>query len=100
MPDYTAAPPRRQSAGEPRHRRGVRRAPLCTTPDLRLWAGGAMQARTATGTLRAAAADALDTVVTLLPRLLGFVLVLVVGWLLSYLLGRGVAAVLHAVRFH
>jgi hypothetical protein len=58
-----------------------------------------MQARTATGTLRTAAADALDTVVTLLPRLLGFVLVLVVGWLLSYLLGRGVSAVLHAVHF-
>jgi len=58
-----------------------------------------MQARTATGTLRAAAADALDAVVTMLPRLLGFVLVLAVGWLLSYLLGRGVAAVLHAVRF-
>jgi len=58
-----------------------------------------MQARTATGTLRAAAADALDTVVTLLPRLLGFVVVLAVGWLLSYLVGRGVSAVLHAVRF-
>jgi hypothetical protein len=58
-----------------------------------------MQARTGGGTLRTAAADAIDTVVTLLPRLLGFVVVLVVGWLLSYLLGRGVSAVLHAVRF-
>jgi Conserved TM helix len=58
-----------------------------------------MQARSAAGTLRAAAADALDTIVTLLPRLLGFVLVLAVGWVLSYLLGRGVTAVLHAIRF-
>jgi hypothetical protein len=58
-----------------------------------------MQARTATGTLRAAAADALDTVVALLPRLLGFVLVLAIGWLLSWLVGRGVGAVLQAARF-
>jgi hypothetical protein len=58
-----------------------------------------MQARSATGTLRGAAANALDTVVTALPRLLGCVVVLAVGWVLSYLLGRGVAAVLHAVRF-
>jgi mechanosensitive ion channel-like protein len=58
-----------------------------------------MQAQSAAGTLRAAAADALDSLVTLLPRFLGFVLVLAVGWLLSHLVGRGVTAVLHAARF-
>jgi len=58
-----------------------------------------MQARVATGTLRAAAADALDAVVTLLPRLLGFLLVLALGWLFSSLVGRGVRAVLHAAGF-
>ena len=38
-----------------------------------------MQARAATGTLRAAATDALDAVITLLPRILGFLVVLGVG---------------------
>jgi hypothetical protein len=58
-----------------------------------------MQARAATGTLRAAATDALDAVITLLPRILGFLVVLGVGWLLSSLLARGVRAVLQAAGF-
>src|SRR6476619_947215 len=62
-------------------------------------AGGPTQARAATGTLRAAATDALDAVITLLPRILGFLVVLGVGWLLSSLLARGVRAVLQAAGF-
>ena len=58
-----------------------------------------MQARAATGTVRAAATDAVDAVITLLPRILGFLVVLGVGWLLSSLLARGVRAVLQAAGF-
>jgi hypothetical protein len=58
-----------------------------------------MQSRAATGTLQAAATDALDAVVTFLPRLLGFLAVLAVGWLLASLLARGVRAVLQAAGF-
>ena len=58
-----------------------------------------MQARAADGTLRAAVTDALDAVVTLLPRLVGFLVVLAVGWMLALLLGRGVRAVLQAAGF-
>lgn len=58
-----------------------------------------MQARAGTGTLRAAATDALDAVASILPRILGFLLVLAVGWLLSSLVGRGVRAVLQAAGF-
>jgi hypothetical protein len=49
--------------------------------------------------LRTSLAGALDTVLRILPRLLGFAVVLVVGWVLSSLLARGVAVVLQAVRF-
>jgi hypothetical protein len=49
--------------------------------------------------LRTSLTGALDTVLRILPRLLGFALVLVVGWVLSSLLARGVAVVLQAVRF-
>ena len=58
-----------------------------------------MQGRAAAGTLRAAASDAVDAVVSFLPRLLGFLLVLGVGWLLSSLVARGVRAVLQAAGF-
>jgi hypothetical protein len=49
--------------------------------------------------LRTSLAGALDTVLRILPQLLGFAVVLVVGWVLSSLLARGVAVVLQAVRF-
>src|SRR3954447_24110311 len=78
-----------EPAGEPRHRHPVRAIAMSSTPFHAFAAGGPMQARVATGTLRAAAADALDAVVTLLPRLLGFLLVLALGWLFSSLVGRG-----------
>ena len=43
-------------------------------------------------TVRASLAGAINTFLSALPRLLGFVAVLIVGWLLSSLLARGVAA--------
>jgi hypothetical protein len=50
--------------------------------------------------IRASLAGAVNTVVAALPRLIGFALVLVVGWLVSSLLARGVTALLHAIRFN
>src|SRR3954464_1896847 len=88
-----------EPAGEPRHRHPVRAIAMSSTPFHAFAAGGPMQARAATGTLQAAATDALDAVVTLLPRLLGFLAVLAVGWMLASLLARGVRAVLQAAGF-
>ena len=51
-------------------------------------------------TIRASLAGAVNTFLSALPRLLGFVVVLIVGWILSSLLARGVAALLHAVKFN
>jgi hypothetical protein len=50
--------------------------------------------------IRASLAGAVNTVVAALPRLIGFALVLVVGWVVSSLLARGVTALLHAIRFN
>src|SRR5688572_10448277 len=50
--------------------------------------------------LRASLAGALNVFLTALPRLFGFAVVLLVGWLLSSLLARAVLALLHAVRFN
>ena len=52
------------------------------------------------GTLRASLAGAVSTLLSAIPRLIGFALVLVVGWLVSSLLARGVTALLHAIRFN
>jgi hypothetical protein len=49
---------------------------------------------------RASLAGALNTFLSAIPRLIGFALVLIVGWFISSLLARGVAALLHAVRFN
>jgi hypothetical protein len=49
--------------------------------------------------LRTSLAGAFGSVLSALPRLLAFGLVLVVGWLLSSLTARGVSALLRAVRF-
>jgi hypothetical protein len=49
--------------------------------------------------LRASVAGAFGSVLSAIPRLLAFGLVLVAGWLLSSLLARGVSALLRAVRF-
>jgi hypothetical protein len=50
--------------------------------------------------IRASLAGAVNTILSVIPRLLGFGVILIVGWLVSSLLARGVAAVLHAVRFN
>src|ERR1044072_318350 len=69
--------------------------------------GGVMQetsigapGRTLGESLRASLARTLDTLLSALPRLIGFILVLIVGWILSSLLARGAAALLHAIRFN
>jgi len=50
--------------------------------------------------LRASLAGALHTFLSAIPRIIGFAVVLLVGWLISSLLARGVEALLHAVRFN
>jgi hypothetical protein len=50
--------------------------------------------------LRASLAGALNTFLSAIPRIIGFIVVLIVGWIISSLLARGVEALLHAVRFN
>jgi mechanosensitive ion channel-like protein len=50
--------------------------------------------------LRASLAGALNTFLSAIPRIIGFAVVLIVGWVVSSFLGRGVEALLHAVRFN
>lgn len=50
--------------------------------------------------LKASLAGALNTFLSVIPRILGFAVVLIVGWIVASLLGRGVEALLHAVRFN
>jgi hypothetical protein len=50
--------------------------------------------------LRASLAGALNTFLSAIPRVIGFALVLIVGWVISSLLARGTEALLHAVRFN
>jgi len=50
--------------------------------------------------LRASLAGALNTFLSAIPRIIGFVVVLIVGWIISGLLARGVEALLHAVKFN
>lgn len=49
---------------------------------------------------RASLAGALNTFLSAIPRIIGFALVLIIGWFISSLLARGVEALLHAVRFN
>ena len=49
---------------------------------------------------RASFAGALNTFLSAIPRIIGFVVVLIVGWIIASLLARGVEALLHAVRFN
>jgi len=51
-------------------------------------------------TVRASLAGAINTFLSALPRLLGCIAVLIIGWVLSSLLARGVAALLHAIKFN
>lgn len=50
--------------------------------------------------LRASLAGALNIFLAAVPRLFGFAVILLVGWLLSSLLARAVSVLLHAVRFN
>ena len=50
--------------------------------------------------LRASLAGALNTFLSIIPRIIGFAVVLIVGWIVASLLGRGVEALLNAVRFN
>jgi hypothetical protein len=60
----------------------------------------AVPASSTADTIRGSLAGALNAVLAALPRILGFAIVLVAGWLVSSLLARGVAVVLQAVRFN
>jgi len=50
--------------------------------------------------LKASLTGALNTFFAAIPRIIGFAVVLIVGWIISSLLARGVLAVLHAVKFN
>jgi hypothetical protein len=60
----------------------------------------AVPVRDAGEALRASLAGALNTFLSAIPRVIGFALVLIVGWIISSLFARGVEAVLHAVKFN
>jgi Conserved TM helix len=60
----------------------------------------AVPVRTMGEAVRASLAGAVNTFLSALPRLLGCVAVLIIGWVLSSLLARGVAALLHAIKFN
>jgi hypothetical protein len=49
---------------------------------------------------RASLAGALNTFLSAVPRIIGFAVVLIVGWIISSLFARGVEALLNAVRFN
>jgi hypothetical protein len=50
--------------------------------------------------LQASLAGALNTFLSAIPRIIGFAVVLIIGWIIAALLARGVQALLHAVRFN
>jgi hypothetical protein len=50
--------------------------------------------------LKASLAGALNTFFSAIPRIIGFAVVLIVGWIIASLLARGVQALLHAVKFN
>ena len=60
----------------------------------------AVPVRDAGEALRASLAGALNTFLAAIPRVIGFALVLIVGWIISSLFARGVQALLHAVKFN
>jgi Conserved TM helix len=60
----------------------------------------AVPVRDAGDAFRASLAGALNTFLSAIPRIIGFAVVLIVGWIISSLLAKGVAALLHAVKFN
>ncbi len=49
---------------------------------------------------KASLAGALNTLLSAIPRVIGFAVVLIVGWIISSLFARGVQALLHVVKFN
>jgi Conserved TM helix len=49
---------------------------------------------------KASLAGALNTFLSAIPRIIGFAVVLIVGWIISSLLAKGVKALVHAVRLN
>jgi hypothetical protein len=49
---------------------------------------------------KASLVGALNTFFSAIPRIIGFLVVLIIGWIIASLLARGVKALLHAVRFN
>jgi hypothetical protein len=60
----------------------------------------AVPVRDAGDAFRASLAGALNTFLSAIPRIIGFAVVLIVGWIISSLLARGVEALLHTVKFN
>jgi hypothetical protein len=60
----------------------------------------AVPVRDAGDAFRASLAGALNTFLSAIPRIIGFAVVLIVGWIISSLLARGVEALLHVVKFN
>jgi Conserved TM helix len=60
----------------------------------------AVPARDMGEALRASLAGALNTFLSAIPRILGFAIILIVGWLISSLLAKGVIALLNAIKFN
>jgi len=52
-----------------------------------------------TETLIASFRDAFTMIVSAIPRILGFIIIVAVGWFVSSLLARGVSGLLRAIRF-
>jgi hypothetical protein len=50
--------------------------------------------------LRASLTGALNTFFSAIPRIIGFAVVLIIGWFIASLLAKGVKALLHAVKFN
>jgi hypothetical protein len=50
--------------------------------------------------LKASLTGALNTFFSAIPRIIGFAVVLIIGWIIASLLARGVKALLHAVKFN
>lgn len=49
---------------------------------------------------KASLAGALNTLLSAIPRIIGFAVVLIVGWIISSLLAKAVRALLHAIKFN
>jgi hypothetical protein len=50
--------------------------------------------------LKASLTGALNTFFSAIPRIIGFAVVLIIGWIIASLLAKGVKALLHAVKFN